>query len=350
VSRKNRRRRRSLLGLNNEAGPASEFLQSCVFFKYQALKHEQIILKQVQDIKLGIDDGNVYWLNSIGKQFFQFHKELILNNKLDDFLNILLDITSQRNKSVELDNCIYLTTQSIYSVIKCKITLETISFVFSSNYIWSIQDDAIDPFDNIRIRIAENQGIIRQKGVDYLLFSMFEAIIDNYFIAFKELSQELATFIEGELIGRQNQQLINLEELRKTFYELKKAAIGLRESISQFSAFDNPMLEKFNAKYFYELKEQIISLTDEIDSELHRIESATNLYFSMQNRRLNEVMKTLTVITVLFIPLNFITGLFGMNFEFIPGLKSPNGFYFSLALMIFLIISILYYFKRKKWF
>ncbi len=350
MKRKGNRRRRSVINTNLVETSVSDFLSTCSIIEYNADAATESKVEHIKSINLNGKSNCIQWLDCFDTKYYQFHKEIIFQNKLDDFLVVLLDTTTQRNKLVELDNCFFISTQSISEVNTNNLQLETINFIVAPNFIWSIQEFAGDPFDNIRHRLLANQGVARQKKVDYLLFIIMEAIIDSYFSVYEELSKKLNDFVELELNGKKNHSLSDIEMQRKVFYQLKKAVQGLRESISHINTIDLPIFANFNDKYFIELKEQTNSLLDSIESELQRIESATNLLFSLQNSRMNEIMKTLTVITVLIIPLNFITGLYGMNFDNIPGLHSNIGFFLAIGMMATSVLAVLYYFKRKKWF
>jgi len=349
MKKKNKTRRRS----RNKALKAANtngFIKSSTLIKYNLAEAQIVPLVNIEGIQLDAGTGEIQWLNCIGNENFTIYKKVINQNSLDDFLTVLLDTASQRNKLVELDNCFFFSLQSVNESSLNNIQLETINFVVSPHFVWSIQEFTGDPFDNIRQRIIENQGIVRSKKCDYLVFIIVEAVIDNYFSAYEELAASLDLLINQKLNGRDSNVLKALENKRKVFFQIKKAAAGLKESVSHINTLDLAIFDEFNDKYFFELKEQSSSLIDSIDNELQRIESAMNLFFSLQNSRLNEIMKTLTIITVVFIPLSFVTGFYGMNFESMPGLKSHNGFYITISTMFSLVLLILYYFKRRNWF
>jgi len=349
MKKKNKTRRRSRKKVS-KAINTEDFLKSSTLIKYNLAQAEIVTLENIESVKLDEGNGTIQWLNCIGNDNFLIYKNIINQNGLDDFLIVLLDIATQRNKLVELDNCFFFSLQSVNEKGKDAIELETINFVVSPHFVWSIQEFAGDPFDNIRQRILGNQGIVRSKKCDYLVFIIVEAIIDNYFSAYEELAAGLDVLINKKLNGRDINVLKSLENKRKIFFQIKKAAAGLKESVSHINTLDLAIFDGFNDKYFFELKEQSSSLIDSVDNELQRIESAINLFFSLQSSRLNEIMKTLTILTVVFIPLSFVTGFYGMNFENMPGLKSHNGFYIAISTMFTLVLVILYYFKRRNWF
>lgn len=204
-----------------------------------------------------------------------------------------------------------------------------------------------DYFNWIRQRLEGNKGIVRKKKTDYLLFLLLESIIDNY----QNTYQENAALNSDKLSAvniKPTPEFTSLVEKRKQeLFNFKKATMSLKDTIVKLEKIE---IEGLNVKYYSELKEQTNNLISNIDFELQELESKINLIFSIQGHRLNEVMKTLTILSVIFIPLTFLAGIYGMNFENIPELKSENGYFILLGTMVVISIISIWYFKRKKWF
>jgi magnesium transporter len=224
---------------------------------------------------------------------------------------------------------------------------EQMYFVVSKDFNWCIQEMWGDHFDWIRQRIFENKGIIRKKKADYLLFFILETLITNY----KEKYEDIVVMENAleALVKREPtpEFMFEVEQKKALIQEFKKASHGLRDIIIRLERVE---IKGFQTKYFSELREQINGLITDIDSDIMELESQINLFFSVQGHRLNEVMKTLTIFSVVFIPLTFMAGIYGMNFEYMPELQWKNGYFILLGLMFVVTIISIIIFKRKKWF
>jgi magnesium transporter len=301
--------------------------------------------KAIADIILVPERDTIQWLNTYGLQFSLQTKKIINNNHLDDFLINLLIEEEHRNKVIELDDSIFMTFRTIHYVDNKFIT-EQMMFVTSPGYVWSIQEKKGDYFQHIRERISENKGIVRKKNADYLLYLIVEAIIDNYYTAYDKLTINVNKLKDLANVKPSPTFAIDIENNKQNLFILKKAVSSLREAITKLEKIE---LKDFEENYFSELKEQASFLIDDIDFDLQQLESSINLIFNMQSHRLNEVMKTLTILSVIFIPLTFLAGIYGMNFDNIPELHSENGYYILLSVMAVVAVGCVIYFKRKNW-
>jgi magnesium transporter len=228
-----------------------------------------------------------------------------------------------------------------------KLDSEQMIFIVSPNFLWSIQEKSGDYFNWIRERLQENEGIVRKKKADYLLFLLLESIIENYQNTYEENAELNADKLNSTHIKPTPEFTSLVEKRKQELFNFKKATLSLRDTIVKLEKVE---IAGFETKYFSELKEQTNNLISNIDFELQELESKINLIFSIQGHRLNEVMKTLTILSVIFIPLTFLAGIYGMNFENIPELKFKYGYFVLLGIMVFITICAIWYFKRKKWF
>ncbi len=298
------------------------------------------------DIILSKGDKSITWVNTYGLEYMDEFRKMVLENNLDDFLLRLLLNPKMGNKVIELEEQLFVAAR----IVKTEhdgLESEQIFFVVAKDFIWCIQEKRGDHFDWIRQRIFENKGIIRKKRADYLLFFILETLITNYKDKYEEI-----VLMENTLDVILNQEptpqfMFEVEQKKSIINEFKKASLGLRDIIIKLERVE---MKGFHNKYFSELREQINGLTNDIDSDIHELESQINLFFSIQGHRLNEVMKTLTIFSVIFIPLTFLAGIYGMNFENIPELQWPNGYFILLGLMLVITIVSIIIFKRKKWF
>ena len=321
------------------------YLAQTSLIEFSAESSKRITFDNIDDIKIVPGVVSIQWLNTYGLQYAKQTKTIIHNNNFDEFLNNLLIDDEHRNKVIELDESIFMTLKTIHYIDKKFIT-EQMLFVISPGYVWSIQEKKGDYFEHIRERINENKGIVRKKNADYLMYLIVEAIIDNYYDAYEKLMEEVNLLKDLTKVKPSPTFAIDIENNKQKLFILKKAVSSLREAINRIDKIE---LENFEPHFFIELKDQASYLIDDLDFDLQQLESSINLIFNMQSHRLNEVMKTLTLLSVVFIPLTFLAGIYGMNFENIPELKHPDGYFILLVVMAVVAISTFIYFKRKNW-
>lgn len=325
----------------------SNFLEESKLIQYSEKEYFTHLYTNVSNIKINQKDNTIKWLNTYGIGYSSDFKEIIIQNNLDDFLIKLFSDKEHSNKVIELDNALFIATKILKQQEKTFVE-EQLFFVLSSDFLWSIQENRGVHFEAIRERIRTGKGAVRSKKADYLFFLILESLIDNYEDTFQKSSQLNDELFEGGQL-KPTPEFTNLVEIQKQeLIKIKKATLSLRNTIVRL---EKPIeTEGIKTKYFSELKEQANNLIADIDFEFQDLDSKINLIFSIQGYRLNEVMKTLTIFSVIFIPLTFLAGIYGMNFENIPELKVKNGYFILLGVMAFTTLLIIWYFKRKKWF
>ena len=324
----------------------NEFLDKSSIISYSSKNYEKSNPSSISEIIFTKNDETTQWLNSYGIKNYESFKKVILQNKLDDFLIKLLSDEEHPNKVILLDDLLFVTTRVLITESQ-KLDSEQMIFIVSPGFLWSVQEKEGDYFNWIRERLEGNKGIVRKKKADYLLFLLLESIIDNYQDTYQENAELSSDKLSSGNIKPTPEFTSLVEKRKQELFNFKKATLGLRDTIIKLEKVD---IEGFNVKYFSELKEQTSNLISNIDFELQELESKINLIFSIQGHRLNEVMKTLTILSVIFIPLTFLAGIYGMNFENMPELKSQYGYFILLGIMVLVTIVAVWYFKRKKWF
>jgi len=323
----------------------SNFLKNTSSIIYSLDTIKESIPSNISEL-LVKNDNNKTWINTYGINFQEDFNEVISQNSLDDFLRLLIKENKHRNKTIELDDSIFLAINTIHLKQKV-ITTEQMMFIVGDDYVWSIQERKGDYFEQIRFRLRENKGYVRKKSCNYLLYLLLDAIIDNYTNVFTEIHAETEKIVDLNDENPGQSYVLNIESLKEQLFILKKAITSLRDAIFKL---ENIELENFETRYFIEAKEQAHYLIDDIDFDLSQLESKLNLIFNLQNNRLNQVMKTLTIFSVIFIPLTFLAGIYGMNFDYLPGTKSENGFYIFLGATVLLSLISIYMINKKNWF
>ena len=324
----------------------TNFLKQTTLIKYSSSKLERKDLSDISEINLIEKNDSVKWLNTFGIDYQKEFNEIIQNNKFDDFIIKLLNEKVHPNKVIELDNLLFITLQ-VLKINKSKFNSEQMIFIVSKEFIWSIQEKNGDYFEWIRQRLENSNELVRKKKTHYLLYLILESIIDNYQSTYQKSADLINSKIKSSKIQSTPEFTALVENRKQELFNFKKASNSLRDTIVKLEKVE--LIEK-KTKYFTELKEQSVNLNNDIDFELNVLESKLNLIFSIQGHRLNQVMKTLTIFSVIFIPLTFLSGVYGMNFKYMPGLNFKNGCYVLIGVMLLITIISIWYFFKKKWF
>ncbi len=301
-------------------------------------------------IKTFEKNGDNYWLNIYGLNDTETiasicEKQGIHSLVIQDILDV-----NQRPKFQEYDDFSFLTLKSIVPSENEMIT-EQISFVFDANFLISFQEKKADLFEHLRVRLRENKGILRERTADYLLYAMIESILDNYFKTLSKLDEEIGKFNFANTKKEPSPNALEIIENQKKFVHfIKKSILPIKEFAQIVERGECQCIEQRHLKYFLEIKDLCLTLIDNSDMILSSLESETNLFFSVQGHRMNQVMKTLTIVATIFIPLTFVAGIYGMNFTNMPELEWKYG-YFSIWIIIILIfLGMVLYLRKKKWF
>ena len=323
---------------------AQLFVYGPNFFKEEA----EFDFESLEDIP---KDENNYWLNLHGIHEPDKVKTLcdalgIHNLTIQDILDV-----NQRPKFQEFENYVFFSSKSMLPSAGVEIETEQMSFVLGSNYLISFQEEKRDHFDHVRNRIRENIGIVRERGVDYLLFLLYEAILDNYFTTLSNIDKIIDEMDLANLDNDPSPEVLNAIELQKrNVSEIKKTLLPLREFVMKIERENLSFIQPNTIKYYYELKDLCLTLLDTCDHLNLRLESGVNLFFSVQGQRMNQIMKTLTVVSTVFIPLTFIAGIYGMNFVNMPELQWHWGYYGVWVVMLLMVAAMMRYFRKRKWF
>ena len=298
-----------------------------------------------------IHKDKVVWLN------FHSTKDQNEIEKLCESLHIdkltVEDIFKEKHrpKLEEYSNYLFFSVRSALPDEKNVFILEQdqISFILGEHYLISFQEKSSDHFTEVRERIEKKRGKIRIKGPDFLLFRMLEAIIDNYYEVLEQITNTISE-LEVRILHNSKSETLKLIELQKRkLGELRKIVIPLKEATSQLEKSHSSLIKKENHYYFTDLRENCLSVLEEIDSNKQILDGMTNLYYAIQGQKMNEIMKLLTIVSTIFIPLTFIVGVYGMNFKYMPELDYKYGYFITLFAMITLVISLIVYFRKNKW-
>ncbi|WP_395632722.1 magnesium/cobalt transporter CorA [Flavobacterium sp.] len=297
----------------------------------------------------------VNWLNIHGLNDTDIIKAVgdylqVDNFMLGDILN-----TTKRTKLDEYHEVLFFNIKSLLPVENSdSIAVEQISFLLKNGILVSFQEKRSDFFTHIRERIRTHSGIVRDKKADYLLYLLLDAVMENFYITIENEEDRVEELINLSKTSTSPQILEQIEKHRDNFNFLKRSIIPLRDSLYSIKSIKDDdvfnTIEHDNYSFFSRLHQKCLELLEQIEYDLTSLDSASNFYFSAQNQKMNQVMKTLTVVSVFFMPLTFIVGIYGMNFDNMPELHWQYGYFLVLAFMLVLLLGMIYYFKKKKWY
>jgi len=307
-------------------------------------------LVQVDDCVPFKDAQTVTWINvdSVTKpgvlenfgRVMGFHALM-----LEDILN-----TDQRPKLEDYGDYIYIVVKMLeYDADKGDIVIEQLSLIVGPNYVITFQERAGDFFDPLRERIRKSLGRIRKLGTDYLAYAILDIIVDNYFVVLEKLGEKIERLEEIIIANPAEAAVRGVYAIKREMIFVRRSVWPLREVVTSLQRSESPMIRESNAAYFRDLHDHVMQVTDSVDTFRDLLNGLLDSYYSTITTRTNSVMKVLTLFSAIFMPLTFITGIFGMNFRNFPELDWHYGFQGSLILMVTVIVVMYAIFKWKKW-
>jgi len=230
-----------------------------------------------------------------------------------------------------------------------QIAAEQLSIILGTFGVISFQEVPGDVFDPIRDRLRTSTGRLRVSGADYLAYRMLDAIIDNYFTVLEDLNDRIER-VQSHVANKPDPDIIrDFHRLKGELIFLRKAIWPVREVIGGLQKAESRFITRATELYLRDAYEHTIQLIDAVETMRDTLASALDIYLSSMSNRMNEIMRVLTVISTLFIPLTFLVGVYGMNFKYMPELDWPYGYAFVWALMIAIVLGMLVFFRRRKW-
>ncbi len=295
--------------------------------------------------------GRISWINIDGLR--KADVELVCNH-FEIHPLIAEDILSenQRPKMDDVDNHLFCLLNMLYFNNENKtVEQEQISIILGKDYVISFQEDASrDVFNPLRERLSLNNSRIRQRGADYLCYAMLDLIVDNYFVVMEALGEQIEQ-LEEEVIRSSNKiYLARISQLRKELIVLKRNIAPVRDLVNGFIRSDSDLLEDGTTNYFKDIYDHIVQANDLSENYRDIMINMHDLYINNVNLKLNEVMKVMAIVTCLLAPATVIGGIFGMNFQSIPWLHNPYGFFLAVGMMLLIPIWMLWIFKKRGWF
>ena len=317
---------------------------------YDEAQFEEKEAKTIEESFPFKDKPTVTWINIDGLHEVEIIEKLgshfgLHPLLLEDILN-----TDQRPKMEDYGDYIFVVLKMLYpGENKDEIEAEQVSLILGSNFVISLQEREGDVFDPVRDRIRKSKGRIRKTGSDYLAYALLDAIVDNYFLILENVGEKIEDTEQQLATNPSPETLQYIRELKNEMIFLRKSIWPLRELINGLERCESTLIHESTGAYLRDVYDHTIQIIDTVESYRDMISGMVDIYLSSISNKMNEVMKVLTIFASIFIPLTFVAGIYGMNFEFMPELGWRWGYFALLAVMALIGISLVLYFKRKKW-
>ncbi len=307
-------------------------------------------LETVEDVLALKETPTTTWLNIDGIHDVELIEKIgrhfnIHPLTLEDILN-----TGQRPKVEEFEDYIYFVIKMIYVNDETnEIRSEQVSMVLGNNFLISLQEAPGDVFEPVRERIRRGRGRIRKGGVDYLTYALIDAVVDHYFVVLEKIGVVIEDLEEDLLAGPTAETMQRIHDLKRELIYLRKQVWPTREVINTVAKGELSLVQENTVLFFRDVYDHTIQIVDTIESYRDVLSGMLDLYLSTLSNRMNEVMKVLTIIATIFIPITFVAGIYGMNFKYMPELEWKWGYLAVWSLIGGIALLMIVFFKRKKW-
>ena len=319
---------------------------------YSETELREETLHQIEECFLLKDKPTVTWINLEGIHDIPLIEKLgacyqIHPLTLEDILN-----TDQRPKIDDMENYIFIVLKMLhYNDQGTDIVSEQVSLILGNNFVFSFQEGIKgDVFEPLRQRIRGSKGKIRKMGADYLAYAMLDGIVDNYFAVLEKLGEQIE-LLEEEVVTEPKPETLQKIHYLQTGDALytDDASGRCAKSLLRSRSGNQTLIKESTEIYLRDVYDHVVQIIDTIETFREMLSSMLDIYLSSLSNRLNQVMKVLTIIATIFIPLTFLAGLYGMNFKYMPELEWQWGYPFVLTIMISVVCIMLYFFRKRKW-
>lgn len=315
---------------------------------YDREQHHHFVARDVEELIPLIKKEQVNWVNIDGLSNMAIIEKLQAHFSLHTLLveDILND---QRPKAEEYEDYLFVTLKMLYRIDGVSVDYEQISFVLGSHYLLTFQEKEGDLFDAFRERIRQDQGKVRKRKADYLLYRLMDISVENYYNVLDNIGEHIDEIEYSIRTDTSDESFQKIQGIKKQLIYLHKALYPLRDALSKILKDESDFIREENIPYFSDVYDHVIHLIDSLDTYRDLTAGLTDQYMNIQNSKLNEVIRVLTIISTIFIPLTFIVGVYGMNFEHFPELQWRYGYAVVWGVMLTLAAGMIGYFRYKRW-
>lgn len=328
--------------------PEGEVKVTVFGYGEHALEENEVSV--LEDIVAYREQHATIWLNIDGLQDITLVEQICNHFKvhpltIEDILN-----PEQRPKVEESDGYIYVVLKMLhYDDKEQMVNSEQVSLVLGNNFVLSFQEKPGDTFDSVRNRLRFSNGKIRKNGTDYLMYALIDTIVDHYFLVLEKAGDLLEGVEEELMMNSSKSTLHTLYALKREMLSIRRMVWPLREVIYKLEREEYKLIKKNTHIYLRDVYDHVIQVIDTVETIRDMLASMFDLYQSTLSNRMNAIMKVLTIISTIFIPLTFIAGVYGMNFRYMPELEWRYGYPVVWVLMLVMVMSMFIFFKRKGW-
>lgn len=315
---------------------------------YDEKTYEEKELEAVTECRLFRDKPTVTWVNVDGVHGVDVLQELgecfgLHPLVLEDIAN-----TEQRPKTEDFADYVFIVLKMLD--YECgEVGTEQMSLILGPDYVLSFQEREGDVFKSVRERIRNAKGRIRKSGPDYLAYALLDAVVDNYFVILEQVGEKVGSLEEDLVEDPKPETLQSIHEMKREMIILRKSVWPLREVVNGLARGDSKLVRQSTGVFLKDVYDHTIQVIDAVETYRDVLSGMLDLYLSTVSNRMNEVMKVLTIIATIFIPLTFVAGIYGMNFQFMPELGWHWSYPLVWLVMVIVALSMLAFFRRKRW-
>ena len=336
-------------GVDESPGPARGRPVTVTVIEYDESRFNEQTCTRPGDLQALILRPTVTWINADG-----IH-DIWMVQAIGDAVGIhpltLEDIanTRQRPKIEDYSDYLYVAIRMLSPDSDGEFQSEQVSLVLGRGYIVSFQEQPGDAFERIRERLRAGAGRLRNEGADYLFYALLDAIVDGYFSVIEVFGERIEAVEEEVVADPDRETLQAIYALKRSLVALRRSVWPLRDVVAELERGESPLIREPTLVYLRDIYDHTIEVAETVETYRDTMSGTLDVYLSSQSSKMNEIMKVLTVIATIFIPLTFIAGLYGMNFAYMPELRHPWGYPAALTSMAVVAGVMLLYFRKKRW-
>lgn len=317
---------------------------------YDQARLEEKQLKRIEESFALKDTPPVSWINIDGLHEVELIEKIGTHFNIHPLTQEDIVNTGQRPKVEDFEEYVYLVFKMLkFDETTGHITSEQVSLIVGPHYLLSFQETEGDVFNSVRERIRKGRVHIRKSGPDYLAYALLDAVVDHYFLILEKMSERIEQFEERLHVQPTPEILKDIYDLKRELIYFRKQVWPIREVLSSWQKAESSIVQEANKVFIRDVYDHTIQVIDTIESFRDIISGLMDLYLSTVSNKMNEVMKVLTIMATIFIPLTFVAGIYGMNFKYMPELEWKWSYPILLILLIVIFCGMMFYFKRKKW-
>ena len=318
---------------------------------YDETQYEEREVKDIEDCFPYKDTPSISWINIDGVHQVEVIEKLGNHFVLHPLLLEDVVNTQQRPKLEEYDDHLFVVLKMFsLNAEENELAAEQFSLIFGSNFVISFQERQGDVFEQVRERLRKGKGRIRRSGSDYLTYALIDAVVDSYYDILEILGENLESLQEKLVAEPRQENLQIIQNLKRDMLFLRKSVWPLREVISGWAKCESTLIKEEVLVYVRDVYDHVIQVIDTIETFRDMLSAMLDIYLSSVSNRMNEVMKVLTIMATIFIPMTFLAGIYGMNFKYMPELEWRYAYLFFWIVVFAVFIVMISWFKRKKWF